>query len=199
MAARFVLSVPRTEGGQDRYWRNPKFYFQESLTWSDVTSGPPSFRLNDSGGIHDVKGMSAFSFRGVERLLLAGYCNTLIVRAIARATNPTLSFQIGNFVNIPFIEVVSENLSFDVTKNVDWLVRSTIIDWNAYERSWNFNFLPILTASSQRTPTLESSYTAWITQNRKTIAEMHRLEEEKQPPVHCCLRPDGRDHRRHPH
>ena len=26
--------------------------------------------------IHDVKGMSAFSFRGVERLLLAGYCNT---------------------------------------------------------------------------------------------------------------------------
>ena len=27
-------------------------------------------------------------------------------------------------------------------------------------------------------PTLESSYTAWITQNRDTIAEMKRLEEE---------------------
>ena len=57
-------------------------------------------------------------------------------------------------------------------------MRSTIIDWNAYERSWDFKFLPILTASSQRTPTLESSYTAWITQNRKNIAKMHRLEEE---------------------
>ena len=158
--------------------RNTEFYFQESLTWSDVTSGPPSFRLNDRGSIHDVKGMSAFSFRGVERLLLAGYCNTLIVRAIARATNPTLSFQIGNFVNIPFIEGVGEDLSRDVTKNVDWLVRSTIIDWNAYERSWNFESLPILTTSSESTRTLESSYTAWITQNRETIAEMQRLEEE---------------------
>ena len=158
--------------------RNTEFYFQESLTWSDVTSGPPSFRLNDSGGIHDVKGMSAFSFRGVERLLLAGYCNTLIVRAIARATNPTLSFQIGNFANIPFIEVVGENFGLDVTKNVDWLVRTAVNDWNIYERSWNFKSLPILPAFAETSPSLESSYTAWITQNRETIAEMKRLEEE---------------------
>ena len=51
-------------------------------------------------------------------------------------------------------------------------------DWDAYERSWDFQSLPILTASSDPTPTLESSYTAWITQNRDTIAEMKRLEEE---------------------
>ena len=176
---RAIRAFGTENGGRARsVLRNTKFYFQESLTWSDVTSGPPSFRLNDSGGIHDVKGMSAFGFHGVKRLLLAGYCNTLIVRAIARATNPTVSFQIGNFVNIPFIEVVAEDLSYDVTKNVDWLVRSTIIDWNAYERSWDFKLHPILTVSSQRTPTLESTYAAWITQNRKTIAEMHRLEEE---------------------
>ncbi len=167
------------DGGRARsVLRNTEFYFQESLTWSDVTSGPPSFRLNDRGSIHDVAGMSAFSFRGVERLLLSGYCNTPIVLALARVTNPTLHFQIGNFVNIPFIEGVGEDFSRDVMKNVDWLVRSTIIDWNAYERSWNFESLPILTASSESTRTLESSYTAWITQNRETIAEMQRLEEE---------------------
>jgi type II restriction/modification system DNA methylase subunit YeeA len=33
-------------------------------------------------------------------------------------------------------------------------------------------------ASADPTPTLESSYTAWIAQNRDTIAEMKRLEEE---------------------
>ena len=158
--------------------QNTGFYFQESLTWSDVTSGPASFRVNDSGGIHDVAGMSAFSFRGVGRPLLAGYCNTPIVLAIARATNPTLHFQIGNFVNIPFIEVVGKNLSLNVTKTVDRLVRTTVIDWNAYERSWDFQSIPILTAYSDTTPTLESSYTASITQNRETIAEMKRLEEE---------------------
>ena len=55
---------------------------------------------------------------------------------------------------------------------------SSRTDWNAYERSWDFQSLPLLTASSEPTPTLESSYTAWITQNRDTIAEMKRLEEE---------------------
>ena len=175
---RAIRAFGTENGGRARSaLRNTEFYFQESLTWSDVTSGPPSFRLNDSGSIHDVKGMSAFSFRGVERPLLAGYCNTLIVRAIARATNPTLSFQIGNFVNIPFIEVVGENLSLDVKKNVDRLVRTAVNDWNAYERSWNFESLPILMASSDTTSTLESSYTSWITRNRETIAEMKRLEE----------------------
>jgi type II restriction/modification system DNA methylase subunit YeeA len=35
-----------------------------------------------------------------------------------------------------------------------------------------------MTASSDPTPTLESSYGAWIAGNRETIAEMKRLEEE---------------------
>ena len=176
---RAIRAFGTENGGRARsVLRNTEFYFQESLTWSDVTSGPPSFRLNDRGSIHDVAGMSAFSFRGVERLLLAGYCNTPIVLAIARTTNPTLHFQIGNFVNIPFIEGVGEKLSLGVTKNVDRLVRTTVIDWNTYERSWNFESLPILTASSDPAPTLKSSYTAWITQNRDIVAETKRLEEE---------------------
>ena len=176
---RAIRAFGTENGGRARSRaQNTEFYFQESLTWSDVTSGPPSFRLNDSGGIHDVKGMSVFSFRGVERLLLAGYCNTLIVRAIARATNPTLSFQIGNFVNIPFIEVVGGNLSLEVTKNVDRLVRTTVIDWNVFERSWDFESLPILMESSDTILTIESSYSTWIAQNRETIAAMRRLEEE---------------------
>ena len=53
-----------------------------------------------------------------------------------------------------------------------------IADWNAYERSWDFESLPILTASSEPAPTLKSSYTTWITQTRNTIAEMKCLEDE---------------------
>ncbi|MDP6995144.1 MAG: SAM-dependent methyltransferase, partial [Candidatus Poribacteria bacterium] len=51
-------------------------------------------------------------------------------------------------------------------------------DWDAYERSWDFQSLPLLTASSEPTPTLESCYTVWIAQNRDTITEMKHLEEE---------------------
>ena len=175
---RAVRAFGTENGGRARSRaQNTEFYFLPSVTWSDVTSGPASFRVNDSGAIHDVAGMSAFSFRGVGRLLLVGYCNTPIVRAIARATNPTLHFQIGDFVNIPFVDV-GENLSLDVTKNVDQLVCTTVTDWDTYERSWNFQSLPILTPPSDTTLTIESSYTNWTTHNRDTIAEMKRLEEE---------------------
>ena len=74
---------------------------------------------------------------------------------------------------IPYIEAVEFS-----AKEIDCLVSMSKEDWDAYERSWDFQSLPLLTASSESTPTLESSYTAWITQNKGTIAEMKRLEEE---------------------
>jgi len=37
---------------------------------------------------------------------------------------------------------------------------------------------PLLSAFSDPNPTIESSYTAWIANNKQTIAEMKRLEEE---------------------
>ena len=51
-------------------------------------------------------------------------------------------------------------------------------DWNSFERSWGFGALPLLSASTVPNPNLESSYTSWIANNKQTIAEMKRLEEE---------------------
>jgi type II restriction/modification system DNA methylase subunit YeeA len=51
-------------------------------------------------------------------------------------------------------------------------------DWSAYERSQDFQSLPILTVPYESTRTLESTYNAWIAENSTIIAEMKRLEEE---------------------
>lgn len=158
--------------------RSPQHYFSPSVSWSDVTSGPASFRMFNRGFIHDVSGMSAFNFAGVHSEVLLAFCNTPIVINIARAVNPTLHFQVGDFVNIPFLEAAGEALTSETKIRVDRLVKSAADDWNAYERSWDFQSLPILMASSDPATTLESCYTAWITQNRATIAEMQHLEEE---------------------
>lgn len=56
-------------------------------------------------------------------------------------------------------------------------VVNTRKDWDSYERSWDFKSPPVLSATETNS-TLESSYNAWIIQNRETIAEMQRLEEE---------------------
>jgi type II restriction/modification system DNA methylase subunit YeeA len=89
-------------------------------------------------------------------------------------TNPTLNFPPGTIAQLPLTLNVDECGGGDVGK----AIAKAKLDWDAYERSWDFQSLPLLTASSEPTPTLESSYTAWITQNKGTIAEMKRLEEE---------------------
>ena len=158
--------------------RNPDCYFQPSLSWSDITSGPVSFRVFDSGFMHDTSGMSAFGFGRVQRSLVAAYCNTPIAIRIARMINPTLHFNSGNFASIPFLTDLGEVDAPSIQSRADRLVEIGAADWNAYERSWDFESLPILTTSSDVKPTLESNLTSWIAQNRDIIAEMQGLEEE---------------------
>ena len=72
----------------------------------------------------------------------------------------------------------------DTRQEVDRSVERTVAlgkrDWHSPETTLRFEAPPILNemAPSEPSRTFESSYTAWITQNRDTIAEMKRLEEE---------------------
>jgi type II restriction/modification system DNA methylase subunit YeeA len=152
-------------------------YFKPSVSWSDITSGPIAFRMFEEGFIHESKGMSAFSFETVSQALLASFCNTPIVTAFSRAINPTLSFKSGNFATIPFVESIGCSLASEVEPLVTHLFRLSKDDWNSYERSWDFQSLPLISASIATTLTIESCYTEWTGKSHDTITEMKRLEE----------------------
>jgi type II restriction/modification system DNA methylase subunit YeeA len=112
--------------------------------------------------------MSIFSDSTEVLSSMLGTLNTNVTEQLAAAISPTLNYEVGIIRQLPFIEGKGEYV---------WnLIQLAKSDWSSYERSWDFQSLPLLTASTA--PTLESSYTAWITQNRATIAEMQRLEEE---------------------
>jgi type II restriction/modification system DNA methylase subunit YeeA len=153
-------------------------YFEQCLTWTATSSFYFGVRYSGPGMMFDVKGSSCFC---EEKLLLPllGFLSSHITARLLEALNPTIEFQNGNLKNLPisssFHDPVFLCESRDVVRE---LVARSGRDWNSYERSWDFESLPILKASTEHTPTLESSYTAWITQNRDTIAEMKRLEEE---------------------
>jgi type II restriction/modification system DNA methylase subunit YeeA len=158
--------------------RNPDYYFLPSISWSDITSGPAAFRSYEHGFIHDVTGMSAFNFNRVDKFLLLAYCNTPIVISIARALNPTLHFQIGDFVGIPFIVDVSKVIGGRASEIAITLVNIAKEDWDSFERSWNFHSSPLINQASKDESTLDASYDAWITMNQNRIAEVKKLEEE---------------------
>ncbi|CAE7311394.1 eco57IR [Symbiodinium pilosum] len=154
--------------------RNPDYQFRASISWSDVTSSTNAFRLYPTGFLFDSTGHSAFPGNSATAERLLCLCNNHFTQLAARILNPTMHFHVGYFNDLP-----AGFHSLEVAQEIaEPLIQGHRNDWNAYEHSWDFQSLPILTASTEPTPTLESSYTAWITQNKDTIAEMKCLEEE---------------------
>ena len=152
-----------------------KYWNKEGITWGLITSERTSFRLKPSEAHYSSGAPTIFerSFRCDQVVL--GFLNSPIAHLYLKAMNPTLNTTVNDVLELP----LPPRLEFpEIESNVGSGIELSQADWDAYERSWDFLYLPILTASSEPTPTLESSYTARITRNRDTIAEMKHLEEE---------------------
>ena len=163
----------------DKYGeRNPDRYFQECLTWSDITSLDTfAARHCKSGFLTSSVGCGVFS-EDEDLTYIAGLLCSKTTGMWLKIINPTFHANPGDLEVIPLCKNLSRGMKDNVAISSRTCIGLATTDWNAYERSWDFQSLPLLTVSTDPTPTLESSYTAWITQNRDTIAEMKRLEEE---------------------
>jgi type II restriction/modification system DNA methylase subunit YeeA len=164
-------------GSPTRTIKNIGYYFQPSVTWSAFSAASLSARFTEDGFLFDTKGQGLFAENRSQLMRLMLLLNSEVVRILLRVLAPTADFNCGAIKKIPAPRLAASELA-EYDEIAGRLVEPARRDWNAYERSWDFQFLPILAASTDPTPTLESSYTAWITQNRDTIAEMKRLEEE---------------------
>lgn len=161
-------------GSPTRIIKNASYYFRESVTWSDVTNGRASFRFVPQGCIFDATGHSAFSEQREILFTYLAYLNTDFVNWISKILNPTIHFHVGYFRLLP-------SISKNTTRHCQIAERAihlSEIDWDAYERSWNFQSSPLFPTSEGPTSNLESNYTTWIAQSRDSVAEMQRLEEE---------------------
>jgi len=152
--------------------QNIEFFFRSGFSWSTITVADVSFRLLPNHFVFESTGSTCFPDDERDSAWLHSALNSSVVSYLLHATSPTLNYSEGAISSVP---IPSVQRSVPVYEDLLGLAEA---DWDAYERSWDFQSLPLLTASSEPTPTLESSYTAWISQNKGTIAEMKRLEEE---------------------
>ena len=168
-----VMNNPRdnTTTHWSRRIFNTEFFFQEGVTWSTISSSDFSARYLAPGFIISNAAGGIFP-DNLDVLQIVALTNSVIPNFIFNLLNPTLNYSSGLVAQCP---VMRFKCDFELVKSVMALVES---DWDAYERSWNFQLFPLLSNTSESTGTLESSYTSWITQNQAAIAEMQRLEEE---------------------
>ena len=161
----------------DRIWAhnfNLDFIFRPSVSWSDITTKGLSARLFPAGFIFDATGLSAFNRTETDwRLLSASICNSAVGTYVAAILNPTMHFKAGDFAEFPLIE--GNRATAEV--NAGEAVKLARFDWDAYETSWDFITLPLL-SPEHRAETLAASYATLRSHWQGMTDEMQRLEEE---------------------
>ncbi|AYX85258.1 BREX-1 system adenine-specific DNA-methyltransferase PglX (plasmid) [Acinetobacter baumannii] len=156
------------KGKQRSRPQNTSYYYREAISWSEITSSDISFRFYPQGFIPNNKGMCAYLNDNSDIYKILGWCNSKVFNILSKIINPTISFGVGDFSNMPFSEVENNSL-------VKKLINISINNWNAYETSWDFTENPIIGIQQ---PNLEQAFNTWQQQNTNAVAEMKRLEEE---------------------
>jgi type II restriction/modification system DNA methylase subunit YeeA len=152
-----------------------RFWFKDGVTWTDITSSSTAFRLLPSFATYETKGPSVFPSENISQKCLLGALNTVVVRDLLRAINPTLSTKIIDVRKLPIPSTVLR--SCVIERIVDELVNSAQSDWDNFETSWDFRDQPLL-RPGLKGETLEASWRNWEAQSTAAIRRMQELETE---------------------
>lgn len=150
--------------------QNTDSYFKPSITWSLITSSLFSMRYRLAGSIHDVSGMSLF-YKDQDLKIIMGLMNTKVGQYLLSMLNPTINFQIGNIVLIPFL-ITNYN---DSEKIVQCNIKLSKQDWDAFETSWDFKRSPLLTTNAL---TMQQAYDDWVQEASNRFNQLKSNEEE---------------------
>jgi hypothetical protein len=150
--------------------RNPKYFFKESVSWSDVTSGGTSFRYYPQGFIFDSTGHSSFPNKNVTKEQMLAYLNSKFVERVVPILNPTIHFHVGYFNNLPGILLPYKEVNIVVQD----CINISINDWDSHETSWGFKFPPILNDGID----LKQSYELWRVKAVHCFFQLLENEEE---------------------
>lgn len=160
-------------GHWSRYIVSTSRFFVPGVTWTAISSSKFGVRRFGQGFLFSSAAMCGFGHEDRIDVALA-LLNSKVAITYLKILAPTLNFGPTQVQRIPLFQMESGTL----LANVDSLVGFARADWDAFERSWDFRSSPLLVASTEATPTLESCYAAWLTQSRAIITEVKRLEEE---------------------
>ena len=156
--------------------KNLSYFFRPAITWSlTSTSGMLCARYRPNGFVFDTNGMSGFSTTPLydEKFGIA-LLNSNFSREALSVLNPTFAFQSGDIDRVPLPGNISELRDAPPTETLIDLAKS---DWDAYETSWDFTTLPLL-SPDHRGDTLEDSYATLRAHWQGMTDETQRLEEE---------------------
>ncbi|PZU19145.1 MAG: BREX-1 system adenine-specific DNA-methyltransferase PglX [Shinella sp.] len=154
--------------------RNAHNYFKQGVSWTRVSSGSTAFRYFPNGQLFESTGPCLFP-KGVAIDAVTAFLNSKVTFEFLKVLAPMLDFQSGHISKLPWMagEGVCQRSQVIGRTAID-LAKS---DWDAYETSWDFPALPLL-SPEHRGEMLEDTYTRLRAHWQDMTDEMKALEEE---------------------
>ncbi len=170
-----------TEKSGDHYSRqifNEKFYFKKGVTWSNINSGKPNFRISEDDSLFCSSGPSAFPVDNISYIL--GLLNSKPVDLFLRILSPTLSVLPTQIGQIPYIEKTKNVIIKRLADNSIFISRE---EWNSRETSWDFLQNELIRLNGQDASTslstgIEEAIEIYKAYWSKKFFELHQNEEE---------------------
>ncbi len=177
--------------------RSRDHYFKTSITWTSTSSSYFGVRHCDPGCLFDAKGSSCFA-RPEDHEWILGLLTTKLVSHFLSFLNPTIEYQTGDIAALPIARRVLDDAAFraEVKSLVVECIALSRVDWNAAERSRDFERHPCLDAGTDsatvaferhRAKQAEAALRlqAIETQINSLFLQAYGLENELSPEVHA--------------
>ncbi len=152
-----------------------QYYLRESLVWSDITSASFGARYNTAGKVFATGALSAFPKNKADTLYVLGYLNCAVHNLVMSALSSGIHYSVGYVDKSPLLRKPS--IIEPVAKISKTAVDLGMEDWDAYETSWDFTSLPLLSPDHHQ-PTLKATYRNLRAHWREITLEMQQLEKE---------------------
>lgn len=120
--------------------RNESYYFNESITWSMLSSSTLGIRFSPKGKIFEGAGPSLFIDEDKMDYIL-GLLSTKVALSFVKSLNPTLNINISDIGNIPIVDI---NSNSDVAVISKENVELSKKEWDSFEESWDFKKHPLI-------------------------------------------------------
>jgi hypothetical protein len=153
--------------------RNPDLYFRPSVSWSDIVTGPVSFRFYSKGWIFDASANSLFpTGEDIEGLL--AFANSSFAGQMAPLLNPGLHFKLGDMGSLPYLKRTDSGWREEIEELIDLAQR----DWDSVETGSGFETAALAARRGSDAIRLTNLIRA-VVDSEVTITErVHELESK---------------------
>ena len=154
---------------------NLKFENKIGITWGNITSSLPSYRIKIKNSKYNSAAPTIFLLdENIYLNYLLAFLNTKFSIFCNKLINPTLSNPVGEILKLPII--FSNTIEFN--ENINNLVQQNISiskeEWDSRETSWDFEKLSLIDGSID----LKTAYENYCNYWRNNFVQLHKNEEE---------------------